>query len=84
MSRPRTVVVLPAYNAEKTLAATIAALPAGCADEIILVDDHSGDGTVELARSLGLRVIRHESNRGYGGTRRPATARLWPGAPSAS
>ena len=70
MGRPRTIVVMPAYNAERTLAATVAAIPAGCADEILLVDDASRDGTVRLAESLGLSVVRHDRNRGYGGNQK--------------
>jgi glycosyltransferase involved in cell wall biosynthesis len=66
----KVVAVLPAYNAEKTLAATVGDIPAGSVDEIILVDDGSKDGTVELARSLGLTVIVHPQNRGYGGNQK--------------
>lgn len=62
--------VLPAYNAEQTLAATIADIPPGSVDEILLVDDCSKDRTVELARSMGLTVIVHEKNRGYGGNQK--------------
>jgi glycosyltransferase involved in cell wall biosynthesis len=65
----RIVVVLPAFNAEKTLQATVGDLPA-IADECILVDDQSHDRTVALARSLGLTVIVHEKNRGYGGNQK--------------
>ena len=61
----RIVVVMPAYNAEKTLAATVRELP-DVVDHIILVDDHSTDETAALARQLGLTVAVHESNRGYG------------------
>jgi len=61
----RIVVVLPAYNAEKTLEATISELPE-LVDTCILVDDHSKDGTVELARKLGLQVFVHDRNYGYG------------------
>ena len=57
---------MPAYNAERTLAATLAEMPPGCVDEIILVDDGSTDRTVGLARELGLTVIVHPENRGYG------------------
>ncbi|MCS7015644.1 MAG: glycosyltransferase family 2 protein [Gemmatales bacterium] len=64
--RSRVVAVMPAYNAEATLAATLADMPPGCVDEIVLVDDGSRDGTVEIARQLGLRVLVHERNRGYG------------------
>ncbi len=60
------VVVLPAYNAEKTLAQTVSQIPPGVADEIIAVDDASDDETVKVARSLGLTVHQHAMNRGYG------------------
>ncbi len=60
------ICVLPAYNAEATLEATIADTPRGLIDEIILVDDCSRDSTVALARKLGLTVIEHDRNRGYG------------------
>ncbi len=62
----RVLVILPAYNAGKTLEATLAAVPPGVVHEFILVDDHSSDNTAELARSLGLHVVRHDRNRGYG------------------
>ena len=61
----RIAVVMPAYNAEKTLAETVADLP-GAVDVRILVDDGSTDGTVRLAQSLGLRVFTHDRNYGYG------------------
>jgi len=70
MTKPRTIIVLPAYNASQTLQATLDEIPSGCADEILLVDDASQDGTAELAESLGLTVIRHEKNRGYGGNQK--------------
>ena len=57
---------MPAYNAAETLEATVADIPAGIVDEIILVDDASSDGTVEIARRLGLTTIVHDTNRGYG------------------
>jgi glycosyltransferase involved in cell wall biosynthesis len=61
------VVVLPAYNAERTLERTYAEIPWDIVDNIILVDDNSLDGTVQKARDLGIRhVLRHESNLGYG------------------
>jgi glycosyltransferase involved in cell wall biosynthesis len=62
--------VLPAYNAEKTLAATVADFPPGCVDEILLVDDGSKDRTVAIAREMGLTVIEHPENRGYGGNQK--------------
>jgi glycosyltransferase involved in cell wall biosynthesis len=72
--KPRVIAVMPAYNAEATLEKTIADIPRGTVDEIILVDDCSTDGTVELARKLGLTVITHENNRGYGGNQKTCYA----------
>ncbi len=66
----KVVVVLPAYNAEKTLQRTYDEIPKGIVDEVILVDDHSGDKTAELARQLGIEVIVHPENRGYGGNQK--------------
>ncbi len=63
------VVVLPAYNAEKTLEATVRELP-DLVDETILVDDYSTDKTVALARRLNLSVHVHDRNRGYGGNQK--------------
>jgi glycosyltransferase involved in cell wall biosynthesis len=67
---PRVVVVMPALDAARTLSATLRDLPAGLADEVLLVDDGSSDGTPELAESLGLTVVRHERRRGYGGNQK--------------
>jgi glycosyltransferase involved in cell wall biosynthesis len=64
------IAVLPAYNAEKTLAATLADVPVGSVDEVILVDDASQDRTVQVAREIGLTVIEHPHNRGYGGNQK--------------
>ena len=64
------IAVLPAYNAERTLAATVADFPAGSVDEILLVDDGSTDRTVPIAREMGLTVIVHEKNTGYGGNQK--------------
>ncbi|MEP6476076.1 MAG: bifunctional glycosyltransferase/class I SAM-dependent methyltransferase [Actinomycetota bacterium] len=61
---------MPAYQAEQTLKRTVLAIPVGVADELILVDDASRDGTADLARSLGLRVHVHTANRGYGGNQK--------------
>ena len=66
----RIIAVMPAYNAERTLAATVADIPPGAVDEIILVDDGSKDRTVEVARAMGLTVIVHPQNRGYGGNQK--------------
>jgi glycosyltransferase involved in cell wall biosynthesis len=66
----KVVAVMPAYNAERTLAATLADMPPGSLDEIILVDDGSTDRTVEVAREMGLTVLVHPENRGYGGNQK--------------
>lgn len=68
--RSRVIAVMPAYNAESTLEATVKDIPPGAVDQIILVDDGSKDRTVELARELGLTVIVHEQNKGYGGNQK--------------
>ena len=70
----RIVVVLPAYNAAKTLEATVRDIP-DVVDESILVDDRSADATVALARTLGLTVDVHGENRGYGGNQKTCYAR---------
>ena len=62
----KVVVVMPAFNASKTLERTVSEIPPGSVDEIILCDDGSSDDTVEIARRLGLRVLTHRQNRGYG------------------
>ena len=62
----RVVVVLPAYNAERTLQRTIDEIPPGFIDRLILVDDGSSDQTTRLSLQLGLATIRHDVNRGYG------------------
>jgi glycosyltransferase involved in cell wall biosynthesis len=69
----RIVVVLPAYNAARTLEATVRELP-DLVDETILVDDHSSDETVAMARRLRLTVHVHERNRGYGGNQKTCYA----------
>jgi len=61
----RITVVLPAYNAEKTLRATVGELP-DLVDSCILVDDHSSDGTIEVAKELNLQCFVHDQNYGYG------------------
>jgi len=67
----KVVVVLPAYNAAKTLEKTYREIPFDLVDEVILCDDHSRDNTAELARSLGIQhVIVHEKNKGYGGNQK--------------
>jgi len=60
-------VVLPAYNAEKTLERTYNEIPFDIVDEVILTDDCSNDNTVKIAQQLGIRnIIKHEKNKGYG------------------
>jgi glycosyltransferase involved in cell wall biosynthesis len=67
----KVVVVLPAYNAEKTLEKTFREIPFDIVDDVVLVDDHSSDKTTDLARKLGItHVIRHQANRGYGGNQK--------------
>jgi glycosyltransferase involved in cell wall biosynthesis len=66
----RIAVVLPAYNAEATLARTLTELDREVVDEVVLVDDASTDETVALARRLGLEPISHERNLGYGGNQK--------------
>ena len=62
----KTVVVLPAYNAKKTLKRTVDDIPGDRVDKIILVDDASRDGTFEMAKRLGIEAYRHPKNMGYG------------------
>lgn len=77
----KVVVVLPAYNAGKTLRQTVAEIPTDIVDDIILTDDASRDDTVSVARELGLYTIRHDRNRGYGGNQKTCyTAALARGA----
>lgn len=66
----KVIVVMPAYNAAATVERTVAEIPPGLAAEIILVDDASRDDTVAIARRLGLTVIEHARNRGYGGNQK--------------
>jgi len=63
-------VVMPAYNAEKTLRETYAEVPKDIVDEVILVDDASRDETVKVAKSLGIHTLLHPKNRGYGGNQK--------------
>lgn len=68
--RKKLVVVMPAYNAEKTLRMTYDDLPHEYVDDIILVDDASSDRTASVARELGIKTIVHTKNRGYGGNQK--------------
>ncbi len=67
----KVVVVMPAYNAERTLEATYNEIPFDIVDEVVLVDDKSSDRTSDLARKIGIQhVITHEENLGYGGNQK--------------
>ena len=66
----KVVIVLPAYNAAKTLQRTLEEIPPEYRQDVILVDDASTDNTVEVARQAGLMVFQHEKNRGYGGNQK--------------
>jgi glycosyltransferase involved in cell wall biosynthesis len=70
----KVVVVMPAYNAALTLERTVAEIPMDLVDEIVITDDASSDGTVEVAKQLGLRTLVHERNRGYGGNQKTCYA----------
>jgi len=70
----KVVVVMPAYNAEKTLEMTFNEIPHDLVDEIVLVDDKSLDRTVEVSQRLGLRTIVHDQNKGYGGNQKTCYA----------
>ncbi len=67
---PVVIIVMPAYNAAKTLERTYQDIPHEIVSRIIVVDDASRDRTVEIARQLGLEVIVHHENRGYGGNQK--------------
>ena len=60
------IVIMPAYNAEKTLRQTYEEIYRDFVDEIILVDDYSSDNTLEIAKKLGIKTIKHAKNKGYG------------------
>jgi glycosyltransferase involved in cell wall biosynthesis len=66
----KVVVVMPAYNAARTLGQTYEELPKQVVDEVVVVDDASDDETAALARQLGARVVTHERNLGYGGNQK--------------
>jgi len=66
----KVVIVMPAYNATKTLEKTLREIPMRYVDDILLVDDCSKDNTVELSRKLGLKTIVHKVNKGYGGNQK--------------
>ncbi len=62
----KVIAVMPAYNAELTLEKTFRDFPKGSVDEVIVTDDCSSDRTAEIAKSLGITVLRHSENKGYG------------------
>ncbi len=64
------VVVMPAYNAARTIERTYREIPLDLVDEVVVTDDASPDETVEVATQLGLRTLVHETNRGYGGNQK--------------
>jgi glycosyltransferase involved in cell wall biosynthesis len=67
----KVVVVLPAYNAEKTLEVTYKEIPFDIVDEVVLVDDKSSDATIQKAKELNIQhIIQHEKNKGYGGNQK--------------
>ena len=70
MTAPRVIVVMPAYNAARTLERTYRDLPGEVVDRVIVVDDLSQDETVEVAQRLGLRCLVHSQNTGYGGNQK--------------
>lgn len=74
INNKKLIVVMPAYRAAQTLKKTFEGLPHDLVDEVILVDDHSGDDTVAIARQLGITVVQHEVNRGYGGNQKTCYA----------
>ena len=80
---PKVIVVMPAYNAEKTLERTVADIPKGSVDQIILVDDCSKDGTrkiltEEIAQYPECKIVFHEVNQGKGAAlRRGFAVRCW-------
>jgi glycosyltransferase involved in cell wall biosynthesis len=65
---PRVVAIMPARNGARTLEDTVTAIPPGCIDQVVLVDNASRDDTVAIAERLGLTVVRHPVDRGFGGS----------------
>ena len=70
MKKGKVIIVMPAYNAEKTVVDTYKEIPKTYRQHIILVDDHSRDNTVKVAKGLGIRVFSHPNNLGYGGNQK--------------
>ena len=76
IANKKIVVVLPAYNAAKTLEMTYNEIPFDIVDEVVLVDDASKDNTVEAGKALGIKhIVKHEQNRGYGGNQKSCYAK---------
>lgn len=74
LANKKIVVVLPAYNAARTLERTYAEIPLGIVDAVILTDDASDDETAALSRRLGIHTLTHEKNRGYGANQKTCYA----------
>jgi glycosyltransferase involved in cell wall biosynthesis len=71
LNNKKVIVVLPAYNAAKTLEKTYSEIPLDIVDEVVMVDDASVDNTLDVAKNLGIKhIIRHEKNKGYGGNQK--------------
>ena len=71
LNNKKIIVVLPAYNAAKTLEKTFSEIPFDIVDEVVLVDDSSKDDTVEVGRRIGIKhIIKHDKNKGYGGNQK--------------
>jgi glycosyltransferase involved in cell wall biosynthesis len=68
--KPKVIVIMPAYNAAATLERIVQSIPRDVVDEIIVVDDHSSDDTIDVARKLDVNLIWHPHNVGYGGNQR--------------
>lgn len=70
MKEPKVVIVMPAYNAAKTVKDTFEEIPVRFRKNIILVDDGSSDNTIEISKKLGIKVFTHTRNLGYGGNQK--------------
>jgi len=70
MKKPKVVIVMPAYNAARTVKDTFREIPKEYRNDVILVDDKSKDNTVEVAKKLGIKVFAHSNNLGYGGNQK--------------
>ena len=74
IERKTLIIVMPAYNAERTLRRTYDEIPHELVDEIVLVDDASWDNTAEIAQSLSIRTVIHAENKGYGANQKTCYA----------